>query len=340
MWRVATLGVPIGAHSVHLVTSPGAARALVESTAAGGGAVPPLLAPLIRAASGGRITAVHLRDPGSGAALRRRAAELLRAALPQTPVLLHSDAEDPAADAAAAPAGLHLPWRALERAPAARRAALAGGGCLGVSCHSAAQALAAARAGASYAFLGSVWPTASHPGGEVGGTALISSAREELTAAGFAAMPVVAIGGVTAGNAAEAVRAGAAGVAAITSVLAAEDPAAAAAELCDAVAVKTLRGGFVTFLPGGRLRLRTDAGVEVDCSGADALAGRGGLHRAQVVAVAEDGGGWRAVGVAPAAPPRPKAKCMHPHRPRGGTLCLDCPDRPRQQRLRAARRGL
>jgi thiamine-phosphate pyrophosphorylase len=48
-------------------------------------------------------------------------------------------------------------------------------------------------------------------------------------------IPLVAIGGITAENAAEVVRAGAAGVAVITAVVAAEDIEAAARRLREAV---------------------------------------------------------------------------------------------------------
>lgn len=48
-------------------------------------------------------------------------------------------------------------------------------------------------------------------------------------------VPVVAIGGIKATNAAELIRAGAAGVAVVSAVMAADDPEAAARELCQVV---------------------------------------------------------------------------------------------------------
>lgn len=48
-------------------------------------------------------------------------------------------------------------------------------------------------------------------------------------------IPVVAIGGIKATNAAELIRAGAAGVAVVSAVMAADDPEAAARELCQVV---------------------------------------------------------------------------------------------------------
>ncbi len=48
-------------------------------------------------------------------------------------------------------------------------------------------------------------------------------------------IPVVAIGGIKASNAAELIRAGAAGVAVVSAVMAADDPEAAARELCQVV---------------------------------------------------------------------------------------------------------
>ena len=50
-----------------------------------------------------------------------------------------------------------------------------------------------------------------------------------------AGLPAVAIGGITAANAGAAIEAGAAGVAAIASVMGADDPAAAARELASAI---------------------------------------------------------------------------------------------------------
>jgi len=98
------------------------------------------------------------------------------------------------------------------RAPAERANFL-----VGVSCHSRGSALAAARAGADYLYFGPVFytPSKANYGPPQGLEALAQVARA-------VAVPVLAIGGVTAENAPACFRAGASGVAAIR--LFQEDP--------------------------------------------------------------------------------------------------------------------
>lgn len=95
------------------------------------------------------------------------------------------------------------------------------GGKIGVSVHSIAEAAAATDAGADWLLLGSIFPTASHPGREALGLAA-------LAAIARGPCPVIAIGGITPARAAEVHQAGAFGVAAITALWDAADPAAAA----------------------------------------------------------------------------------------------------------------
>lgn len=92
------------------------------------------------------------------------------------------------------------------------------------SVHSVAGAMAAAGAGADALVVGTIWPSASHPGGPVGGLAL-------LEAAVGTGLPCYAIGGVTAHHAAAARASGAHGVAAIGAVWGAPDSYQAALEL-------------------------------------------------------------------------------------------------------------
>jgi thiamine-phosphate pyrophosphorylase len=116
--------------------------------------------------------------------------------------------------------GVHLPEHGLP-VPAVRRL-LGASALLGRSTHTAHAAKTAVADGADYAFLGAIWPTASHPDrAPLGPDAL----RSALPA------PVIAIGGVTAPRAAEARAAGACGVAAISALWDARDPAAAARAL-------------------------------------------------------------------------------------------------------------
>jgi thiamine-phosphate pyrophosphorylase len=94
---------------------------------------------------------------------------------------------------------------------------------LGVSVHTAAEAIDVAAEGADFVVAGTIWPTPSHPGREGAGPELI----REIASSHIA---VVAIGGVTPERAAEAREAGASGIAVIRGVWDAVDPAEAVRE--------------------------------------------------------------------------------------------------------------
>ena len=100
---------------------------------------------------------------------------------------------------------------------------------VGRSVHSVEEALEAEAAEADYIILGTIYETASHPGLRPAGLGLV---REVKAAVG---LPVYAIGGIYASNAAEVVAAGADGIAVIRAILEAKDPHSAARELSDAV---------------------------------------------------------------------------------------------------------
>ena len=101
--------------------------------------------------------------------------------------------------------------RAAAVAPA--RARLGPHALIGVSAHGAADVAAAAAAGADYATLSPIFPSASKPGygPALGAAALGIAARH--------ALPVLALGGVTPARADECLRAGAAGVAVMGEVM-------------------------------------------------------------------------------------------------------------------------
>lgn len=119
--------------------------------------------------------------------------------------------------------GLHVGQDDLP-APIARRL-LKPGMILGVSSHSLAQARQAQADGADYIAVGSIYPTGTKPEFQLVGLALLREVRPHIRA------PLVAIGGITADNVGEVVRAGADGVAVISAVSGAPDPAQAAWEL-------------------------------------------------------------------------------------------------------------
>jgi thiamine-phosphate pyrophosphorylase len=88
---------------------------------------------------------------------------------------------------------------------------------IGVSCYDdPRRAHAAARAGAGYVAIGSVFASSTKPGA-------VRAPLEALGAARGAGVPVVAIGGITPGNAASAIAAGADMVAVISAVFDAPD---------------------------------------------------------------------------------------------------------------------
>ena len=103
---------------------------------------------------------------------------------------------------------------------------------IGRSVHSEVGAVDAECQGADYIILGTVFETASHPEGHIGGLDLV---REVTEAAGI---PVLGIGGITSDNANSVVEAGASGVAVITAITMAEDPQIAATHLAAAVGKK------------------------------------------------------------------------------------------------------
>lgn len=114
-------------------------------------------------------------------------------------------------------AGVHLPAAAPPVGP---------GRLVGRSCHTAEEVRRAAGAGATYATLGPFAATASKPG--------YGPPIEPGALAGHA-IPVYALGGIDAANAATARAHGAHGVAVMGAVMRAADPAAVARELLEAV---------------------------------------------------------------------------------------------------------
>lgn len=100
---------------------------------------------------------------------------------------------------------------------------------IGRSVHSLEGAVEAEAQGADFLVVGTIFSTPSHPKAKAAGDALLSRI------AGACRLPFLGIGGINAGNAAEAIGAGAHGVAVISSILAAEDPEKAAREIKEAI---------------------------------------------------------------------------------------------------------
>ena len=114
--------------------------------------------------------------------------------------------------------GAHLGEKSLPVAEAKRLSPAAEDFLLGVSCHSVEAAQAAAAGGADYIFFGPVFPTPSKAAyGEPQGLEHLAQVCQA------AAVPVLAIGGITLENAESCLAAGAAGIAAIRLFQEADD---------------------------------------------------------------------------------------------------------------------
>lgn len=171
-------------------------------------------------ASAGPAGAIVVRAVESTTAQQAAFAERVRAlaAPPEAAVFVHARP-----DLAAAIGADGLQLRREDLAPADARLVFARGW-IGSSVHSIEEAGAAIAAGARYLVAGNVYETTSHPDRPPRGLRWLG----ELCALGT---PVIAIGGITAARAAEVQGAGAWGVAAISALWDAADPAAAAVAL-------------------------------------------------------------------------------------------------------------
>lgn len=175
----------------------------------------------VAAAVAGGVNVVQVREHDLHAGDLLRLARNLRAVTRGAALLLVNDRLDVALACGAD--GVHLPEAGMPP-PEARW--IAGPELLiGRSVHSVAGAKEAEDAGADYLVVGTVYPTTSHPGEFAAGPALV---REVVAAV---SLPVIAIGGITATNAGEVMRAGASGVAVVSAVLDAADVYAAARAL-------------------------------------------------------------------------------------------------------------
>lgn len=182
---------------------------------------------VVAAAIRGGATAIQLRDKEwSAGALVAAGRLLLALTRPAGIPLIVNDRVDVAIAIGAE--GVHIGQDDLP-APDARRL-LGPGMILGVSASNVEEAVAAESAGADYLGVGSIFATGTKPdaGAPIGPGAL-SPIRAAVR------IPVVAIGGITDSNAAEALRAGADGVAVIAAVMAAADVEQAARALVEVI---------------------------------------------------------------------------------------------------------
>ena len=94
---------------------------------------------------------------------------------------------------------------------------------IGRSVHSADGAGEAVAQGADFLVAGTMYATRSHPGINPVGPSLIRSIAQQQVRASNP-LPIIGIGGITVNNLGEVIRAGASGVAVISSILASSDP--------------------------------------------------------------------------------------------------------------------
>ena len=171
-------------------------------------------------AAAGSAVALHARDRSAGGAALARVALRLTALAgpPEASVFVNAR---PDVAAAVGAQGVQLGGADLE--PRDARASFPHGW-VGRSVHSMPEAEEAAAEGADYLLVGTIYETASHPGRPAGGPALV---RETVRLG----LPVIAIGGIDPGRAALVRDEGAYGVAAVTALWWAPDPASAALAL-------------------------------------------------------------------------------------------------------------
>lgn len=183
-------------------------------------ASPGALATLVKQAIAGGARFVQYRSKDPDVARRRsQAASLLAVCRAAGVALIIND--DPALAAEIGADGVHIGKDDTSLAEARR--ILGPDAIIGVSCYADLDpAIRAEQAGASYVAFGSLYPSPTKPQAVHAPLGLIAEARRRLS------VPLVAIGGITADNAAPVIAAGADMVAVISGVFAAADVTAAA----------------------------------------------------------------------------------------------------------------
>ncbi len=176
----------------------------------------------VAAALAGGVDMVQLRDKELPGGALFEQAMALRQVVPDHALLLVNERADVAAAGGAG--GVQLGEAAM--ATELVRTIVGDDALIGRSVHSVDGAQAAAASGADFLLVGAMFATRSHPGEEPSGPGLLERIRD----AGVA-VPLLAIGGITADNIAQVMAAGATGAAVITSVLASDDPETAARRL-------------------------------------------------------------------------------------------------------------
>jgi thiamine-phosphate pyrophosphorylase len=188
-----------------------------------GGLDTPTLVRKLQAALAGGARAVQYRNKDASGALQREQlaaiAPLCRSA--GVPLIVNDSTE---LTLAAQADGVHLGRD--DGTVAEARSRLGHGKLIGVSCYDdLGRARDAVSAGADYLAFGSFFPSATKPGAVRAAPDILRAARRAWT------LPIVAIGGIDARNAAALIEAGADAVAVVSAVFEAPDVAAAARDI-------------------------------------------------------------------------------------------------------------
>jgi thiamine-phosphate pyrophosphorylase len=185
------------------------------------------LVQVVKEAVAGGVRAIQLREKDLETAELYRLAEwLLRVARDGGAALLINDRVDVAMALSAD--GVHLGRKSLP--PKEVRDLVGAGMLIGVSCHGVEDVHEAVEAGADFAVLGPIYATPSKTSyGPPLSPAILSESRRSCP------LPLLAIGGIKPARVPEVVSAGADGVAAISAILSAAEPGAAARGMLDAV---------------------------------------------------------------------------------------------------------
>ena len=184
------------------------------------------LVPRVSAAVAGGVGLVQFRAKELQGGRMMSLAEELKLAIEGRALLLVNERVDIAIAAGAD--GVQLGEEALP-VDTARRL-VPNDALIGRSVHSVDGAIDAANAGANFLVVGTMFATGSHPGAVPAGPGLMREVSRLLSLS-KGSLPLIGIGGITAGNLREVVSAGASGVAVIRSILSAPDPQEAAAGL-------------------------------------------------------------------------------------------------------------
>ena len=179
----------------------------------------------IAAAVAGGVDMVQIREKELPGGLLLDLVQEIRRATGDGPLLMVNERADVALAAGAA--GVQLGEEGLPVSIA--REILGTRQLVGRSVHSAEGAMEAASQGADLLVVGTMFATRSHPGAAAIGPVLINQISQRCNT------PMIGIGGINSANLGEVLKAGACGVAVISSILAADDPEEAARELKQAM---------------------------------------------------------------------------------------------------------